>query len=124
MISIGFSQEYHCLLDVFSKCHQCINARRFRLLFTRPIRQSIRFYLEQKSNSKVNQQELEQLNETLIDLCFQFEMNDEVNEILQITTKNTCEQLTDNMQSLTVANQRKNETKRSSAMKTYDRSVE
>lgn len=114
--STGTINEYHSLLELFSKCHQCINAPRFRSVFTRAIRQSIRFHREQKTNKQIDQKQFEQFNETLIDLCFQFEMNDEVNEILQITTKDSVEQLPDQIQPVTVTK------KRSSAIKTYDRS--
>lgn len=46
-----FMQEYNCLLKIFAKCHQCIEARRFRLLFVRPIRQAIQYYLQMKKNN-------------------------------------------------------------------------
>ena len=44
-------QEYNSLLKLFSKCHQCIDARRFRALFTQPISQAIEYYLQMKRNN-------------------------------------------------------------------------
>jgi hypothetical protein len=86
------AREYNGLLKLFAKCHQCIEARRFRLLFTRPIRQAIQYYLQMKKNNTEPNESLNQLNETLIEVCFNYEMNDEVNEILELpSVPNTAE---------------------------------
>ncbi|CAF1334234.1 unnamed protein product [Rotaria sp. Silwood1] len=79
------AMEYICLLKLFSKCYQCIEARRFRLLFTRPIRQAIKYLLEAKKSNDESNIHLNDLNETLIELCFNYEMNDEVNAILELS---------------------------------------
>ncbi|CAF1161817.1 unnamed protein product [Adineta ricciae] len=80
------TMEYNCLLKLFSKCHQCINAERFRLLFTPSIRQAIQHLHQTKKTALDNSEQLSELNETLIEVCFCYEMNDEVNEILEIPT--------------------------------------
>ena len=45
--------EYNSLLKLFSKCKQCINANRFRTIFSRPIRQAIQYFKTQKSSNEV-----------------------------------------------------------------------
>ncbi|CAF1331847.1 unnamed protein product [Adineta steineri] len=84
--------EYNCLLKLFSKCHQCIELRRFRLLFTRPIRQAIQYLLQMKKTTHRSNEQLNELNETLIEVCFNYEMNDEVNEILEISSISKTEE--------------------------------
>ncbi|UJR14109.1 hypothetical protein I4U23_001105 [Adineta vaga] len=78
------TMEYNSLLKLFSKCHQCIEAHHFRLLFTASIRQAIQYLLQTKKTSDGSNEDLNELNETLIEVCFNYEMNDEVNEILEI----------------------------------------
>jgi hypothetical protein len=82
--SNGTATEYNCLLKLFVKCHQFIEARHFRLLFTRSIRQAIQFYHQMKTKNSESNETLQQLNETLIELCFNYQMNDEINEILEL----------------------------------------
>ncbi|CAF1262893.1 unnamed protein product [Rotaria sordida] len=79
------AMEYNCLLKLFSKCYQCIEAHRFRSLFTRPIRQAIKYLLEAKKTNNESNTNLSELNETLIELCFNYEMNDEVSAILELS---------------------------------------
>ncbi|CAF2555925.1 unnamed protein product [Rotaria sp. Silwood2] len=80
------AMEYNCLLKLFSKCYQCIEGRHFRLLFTRSIRQAIKYFLDAKKHKDESSTHLNELNETLIELCFNYEMNDEVNAILELLT--------------------------------------
>ncbi|CAF1311770.1 unnamed protein product [Rotaria sordida] len=71
--SITTAMEYNALLKVFSKCNLCINAHRFHLIFTRPIRQAIQ-YLQTQNTAN----EFKELYDTLIDICYKYELKDEI----------------------------------------------
>ncbi|CAM4859019.1 unnamed protein product [Rotaria socialis] len=80
------AMEYNALLKLFSKCYQCIELGRFRVLFTRSIRQVIKYFLETKNANSGSNTHLDELNETLIEICFNYEMNDEINAILKLAS--------------------------------------
>ncbi|CAF0746169.1 unnamed protein product [Rotaria sp. Silwood1] len=71
--SMTAAKEYNALLKIFSKCNLCINAHRFHLIFTRSIRQALQ-YLQTQDTSN----ELKELYDTLIDICYKYEIRDEI----------------------------------------------
>ncbi|CAF0766785.1 unnamed protein product [Adineta steineri] len=77
------TMEYTALLKVFAKCNKCINTNRFRLIFHRPIRQAIQ-YLQKQNASNEDNNELKELNETLMDICYKYELKDEIKNLLAL----------------------------------------
>ncbi|UJR33059.1 hypothetical protein I4U23_020518 [Adineta vaga] len=78
------AMEYNALLKLFLKCNKCINAQRYRCIFHRPIHLVIQYLRKQKSAIEENH-ELKQLYETLMDICYKYDFNDEMKSLLAMS---------------------------------------
>ncbi|CAM2715589.1 unnamed protein product [Rotaria socialis] len=70
------AMEYCALLKIFSKCNLCIDAHRFRLIFARSIRQTVQYLQTQPISD-----ELKELYETLLEICYKYELKDEITKL-------------------------------------------
>jgi len=73
--------EFNVLLNVFSRCDVCVNPQRFRLIFSRPIQQTIQ-HLKRQSKPIDSQNIV--LNETLMKICQNYHLDAEYDQLLAL----------------------------------------